>query len=249
MIEIVKPGMFTTIQDMGRNGLAHLGFPPGGAMDRRAAKQANLALGNDEGAAVLEITLYGPRIKCSADTRLALVGAQPKVLLDGKEHNMPLIELKKGQVLDIPILEKGCRTYLAVEGGFDVPEVFGARATLSHAAIGGLNGRALVKGDMLKVNPIGDQERTDLKIKNPTVPNQPQLKCRPGPEFNWFSNEDKVKFLTSTYTVSQNSNRMGMRLEGAQTFSDDERSMYSSALQPGVVQIPFDGNPIIILSK
>lgn len=247
-MEFIKPGMFTTVQDLGRGGLAHLGFPPGGVMDRASAIQANLALGNDAEAALLEITLFGPRIKFREDLRIALQGGRAKVFLDGESRDTSVIEVKKGQVLDIPLLEKGCRTYLAVEGGIDVPEVFGAKSTLSHAAIGGFEGRALIKGDVLKVLAVDDNnERPTIELKASSLPSNPQLKCRQGPEFDWFSNEDKVKFLTSTYTVSQNSNRMGMRLEDVQVFTEDNFAMFSSALFPGVVQIPHDGNPIIIL--
>lgn len=246
-MEIIKPGMFTTIQDLGRSGLAHLGFPQGGVMDRAAAINANLALGNDEGSAVLEITLFGPRIKFREDCRVALVGGLPKVLLDDKAITDSLIDLKSGQVLNIPLIEKGCRTYLAVEGGFEVPEIFGSKSTLTHAALGGYEGRALQKGDVLKVAKHETDEKTLLALKPVSIPNNPEIKCRRGPEFDWFSNEDKVKFLTSTYSVSQNSNRMGMRLEGKQVFAEREQDMFSSALFPGVVQIPTDGNPIIIL--
>lgn len=151
-IRIVNPGLSTTVQDLGRPGYYNIGIPLSGGMDRFALRVANMLVGNDENAAVLEAVFLGPEIEFTSDAIVAVTGAELPPKVDGKvQPTWTSFPMKKGQVLSFDYLKKGARAYIAVAGGIDVPVVLGSRSTYTLGALGGLEGRKLQKGDDLGV--------------------------------------------------------------------------------------------------
>ena len=152
-IEVLKPGLATTVQDLGRPGYYHLGIPVSGGMDRFALRAANVLVGNEEGDAVLEVVFLGPELRFATDAVVAVTGAELPPKLDGVPcDTWTAIAVKADQVLSFDFLKAGARAYVAVSGGIDVPLVLGSRSTYALGALGGLDGRALKVGDIL---PLG----------------------------------------------------------------------------------------------
>ena len=165
-IEVIKPGLSTTVQDLGRPGYYHLGIPLSGAMDRAALRAANLLVGNEEGAAALEAVFLGPELRFTADALVAVAGADLPPRLDGRpQPGWTALRVRAGQVLGFEFLRRGARAYVAVAGGIDVPPVLGSRSTYVLGALGGLDGRTLRAGDTL---PVGVPARTAAEGR--TVP-------------------------------------------------------------------------------
>src|ERR1700756_2968928 len=151
-IKVLKPGLATTVQDLGRPGYYHIGIPLSGAMDRHALVAANLLVGNDAGAAVLEAVFMGPELEFTEDATVAITGAELPPKLDGKpRETWTSFKVKRGQILSFDFLKQGARGYIAVAGGIDVPLVLGSRSTYALGALGGFNGRKLEAGDELPV--------------------------------------------------------------------------------------------------
>lgn len=156
MIEVRKPGLATTVQDLGRPGHYHLGIPQSGAMDRMALRSANLLVGNEEGAAGLEATFMAPELAFERDCTVAVTGAELPIRLDGVDQpGWTALAVRAGQVLSFGYLKSGARVYIAVSGGIDVPVVLGSRSTYLVGVLGGHEGRALAAGDRL---PLGDRK-------------------------------------------------------------------------------------------
>ena len=144
MIKVIKAGLATTVQDLGRPGYYHLGIPVSGAMDRLALRSANLLLGNDEGAAALEAVFMGPELVFECDTVIAVTGAQMPIKFDGVEQaGWTALAINAGQTLSFGFLKAGARIYIAVAGGIDVPQVLGSRTTYLVGTMGGFEGRAI----------------------------------------------------------------------------------------------------------
>lgn len=152
MIKVLKPGLATSVQDLGREGYYHLGIPPSGALDQYALSVANQLVGNPAGAAALECTLLGPELEFQQDALVAVSGAHMTPRVDGVEmHHDTAFTVKAGQVLRFDFPKAGARTYVAVAGGIDVPVVLGSRSTYALGALGGFQGRRLNAGDELPV--------------------------------------------------------------------------------------------------
>src|SRR5262245_54849985 len=155
-IRIVNPGLSTTVQDLGRPGYYNIGIPLSGGMDRFALRVANMLVGNDENAAVLEAVFMGPEIEFTSDAVVAVTGAELPPKVDGKlKATWTSFPVTKGQVLSFDYLKRGARAYIAIAGGIDVPVVLGSRSTYALGALGGLEGRKLQKGDALGVLKLG----------------------------------------------------------------------------------------------
>ena len=149
-IKVIKPGLSTTVQDLGRPGYYHIGIPASGGMDLYALRAANLLVGTPEGAAVLEATFLGPELEFTCDATVAVTGAELPPKVDGAERaTWTSFAVKKGQVLSFAFLKAGARAYIAVSGGVDVPIVLGSRSTYTLGALGGFDGRKLAAGDEL----------------------------------------------------------------------------------------------------
>ncbi|MCC6611750.1 MAG: biotin-dependent carboxyltransferase family protein [Burkholderiales bacterium] len=265
-IEVIKPGLLTTVQDLGRFGYQRFGVVAGGVMDEWAHRLANLLVGNGEDEATLEITLQGPTLRFEAPALVAVCGAALAARVDRAPlaHSRPVL-LRAGAVLEFRALERGCRAYLAVRGGIRVPLVMGSRSTYVRAGLGGLEGRALRKGDRLPIALYapGWYPALDAAMRSGDAPcaserwsvgpTAASAGVRPvrviaGPQWELFSQESRALFLGAEFRVSVNSDRMGYRLSGASIKPRRATEMISEAVAFGTVQVPPDGNPIILMA-
>ena len=252
-LQIIQPGMLSTIQDRGRYGYQRFGMPTAGAMDTFALRAANALLGNDDNAACIEATVLGPRIELLADTTIALTGASVSPRLNGDPIPMwQAVSAPAGSRLEFRGPKDGMRAYLAVGGGIDVPAVMGSRATYMKAAIGGMDGRHLRAGDI--INSFGDDStapRRDRSFPEDAIPNygsSHELRVVLGPQHEAFTQAGIDTFLSATYTVSIHSDRMGYRLEGNPIEHTHGPDVISDGTPLGTIQVPGDGQPIILLA-
>ncbi|MCF6096936.1 biotin-dependent carboxyltransferase family protein [Thermovorax subterraneus] len=247
---VLQPGLLTTIQDLGRYGYESQGVPTSGAMDEFAFRVANILLGNEENAPALEITVLGPTLEVLEDVAVAITGAQLPVEVNGKKRMVwSSFPLKKGDVLSIGAVSSGCRAYLAVSGGFKAEVVMGSASTYTRGKLGGLEGRPLKKEDLL-FRELGKKPAKFYRVDEryvPTYENVTEIRVILGPQDNYFD-EDNIKlFLNSTYTITKDSDRMGYRLEGPQIRAKKKHDIITDGIVPGAIQIPANGNPIIML--
>ncbi len=253
-LEVVRPGLLTTVQDLGRFGYQKYGVPTSGAMDQTAFRAANLLVGNDEAAAGLEATGEGPALRPLADLAVAIVGADMEPLLDGKPvETDAAIGLRSGQLLELRQARQGLRTYLAVAGGIDVPVMLGSRSTCLPAAFGGFCGRALRHGDLL---PVGSTRTRHRPITGRRLPPRwcsgssdvLTLRVILGPQDDHFTAEGIRTFLTGTYRLTPEMDRMGVRMQGPPIAHRSGADIISDSTPLGAVQVPADGQPIILLA-
>lgn len=250
--EVIQPGLFTTVQDLGRAGCQHLGIPNGGAMDSYALRVANRLLGNDENAAALEMTLLGPVLCFTADTLIAVTGGDLSARLDGRE--MPMWEtvfVHAGEQLTFDGVRSGCRAYLAVDGGIAVPAVLGSRSTYVRGRLGGLAGRTLKTGDVLAAGTPGRRRTAGLRVPAELVPAYAQeilVRVVLGPQDDYFPDQSIATFLSESYRVTADADRMGCRLEGAKLAHRQGADIISDAIPWGAVQVPGHGMPIVMLA-
>lgn len=241
-IEVVEPGMLTTVQDLGRTGHRAAGVGLSGAADPFALRLANLLVGNPESAAGLEFTLLGPELYFRNETVVALGGAEFDALPAWRPVRFPA-----GTRLKFGPARRGCRGYLAIAGGIDVPEVLGSRSTHPRIALGGHEGRALAAGDVLPVaasaREVLGHWRIDERIL-PAYSANPTVRVVRGAQADEFGAE----FLQQSFAVSPQSDRMGVRLSGVAARRTNHRELLSSAVVPGTIQIPPDGQPIVLLA-
>ncbi|MGD9125453.1 MAG: biotin-dependent carboxyltransferase family protein [Desulfarculaceae bacterium] len=251
VFKVIEPGLFTTVQDLGRYGSQQFGVPAAGALDGFSCRAANLLVGNPEVAAVLEMTFMGARLEVLAPAMVAVCGAEMPVLVNKKpQATWASFAVQAGDVLALPAAKKGIRSYLAVSGGIDVPLVMGSRCTYVGAHLGGQQGRPLLKGDVLRcleTGPLPGVREVPVKAR-PRMGGDQTLRSLPGPQDDFFDSGLEV-FFGSTYKVSSQTDRMGCRLEGAvvDLKPDAPKSIISEPSVPGGVQIPANGQPIILL--
>lgn len=261
MIEVLRAGALTTVQDQGRPGWAHLGVPRSGALDPAALRLANRLVGNPEHAAGLEITLTGCELRFIRAVTVALTGAPVDVLVERRPSDAPPVErqpverrpgdtgrplsLPAGATLRIGPARAGVRSWLAVAGGIAVEPVLGSRAT---DTLSGLGPPPLRDGDRLPVGaPTGPPAPVDLTVA-PAVPAGLRLALRPGPRQDWFTPAALDLLLRTAYAVSPASNRVGARLVGAALPRAVAGELPSEGLVLGAVQVPPDGQPLIFLA-
>jgi biotin-dependent carboxylase-like uncharacterized protein len=252
VFRVVSPGSLTTVQDLGRYRFIDRGVPPSGSLDLTAFRIANLLVGNPGGAAALEITLAGPALDVLGDEAdVALAGADMDLTVNRQAVPMwRSVRVKRGDQIRIGRAKSGCRAYLAVTGGIDVPLVMGSRSTCIKAKIGGLEGRALGKGDILRRFP-GECLRHPRILPPESIPVHPShivLRAVPGPQEEVFRKGLDL-FFDSYYDVTPEADRMGCRLQGPPVHHDEgyPQSIISEPTIPGNVQLPADGQPIILL--
>lgn len=249
-LEVLKPGLFTSIQDLGRWGYQASGVSVAGAMDPLALRMANRLAGNDEGAAGLEITLLGPRLRALRGCTVALVGGVFEVRVNGREApSQRALELSEGDELEIGRARRGARTYLAVAGGIDVPPVLGSRSTYTRAGFGGLDGRALQTGDTLPAGPV-PASRPHASVISPPLPGDGEVTVRVvlGPQQDHFSPETVREFLGTAFEISSDADRMGYRLAGHPLTHEGPAEIVSDGVVLGSIQVPPHGNPIVMLA-
>lgn len=255
---VLQAGLFDTIQDLGRTGYRRYGVTISGALDGYALRAANLLAGNPEDAAALEMTLLGPRLRFERETVAALAGADLDARLDGRPlPGWRAFAAPAGAELAFGGRRSGCRAYLAVAGGFDVPAVLGSRSTWVSAGLGGLEGRALRAGDRLPTGePRGDslrQARHSLASRRlpgscvPRYPDEVTLRVLPGPQADYFTEDALRTFYGTAWTVTDRSDRMGCRLGGPTLSHAGPAEIISDGIAPGSIQVPADGQPIAIL--
>ncbi|QCR36749.1 5-oxoprolinase subunit PxpC [Nissabacter sp. SGAir0207] len=247
MLKIVRAGMLTTVQDQGRHGFRALGISQTGALDLPALQLANLLVGNAPLTAALEITLGQFCAEFLREDWIALTGAGCDAELDGEKlWTGWRYRVKPGQRLVLKMPKRGMRSYLAVSGGFDVPEVLGSRSTDVKAGIGGHQGRALRDDDLLPLGTPQYLPRRPTGIKQLLFNNR--VRAVPGPEYLEFSPAARESFWRTAWQISPQSNRMGYRLHGHALERTTDREMLSHGLLPGVVQVPGNGQPIVLLA-
>lgn len=251
IFEVVQPGPMTTVQDLGRTGYQQYGVPTSGALDDYAFRLGNLLVGNDEGAAALEITLFGCQLRALQDTLIAITGADLAPAINGRP--LPIWEslwVKRDQLLSFSQLRKGCRSYLAVAGGIQVPEIMKSASTCVRAGIGGLDGGPLRKGDILRAGADATLAGT-AQIPASYIPaysNALALRVILGPQDDYFTSDGISTLLNSEYTVSAQADRMGYRLEGPLIQHSGGADIVSDGIPLGAIQVPGDGMPIILLA-
>jgi antagonist of KipI len=246
-IRVIKPGLLTTVQDRGRPGYRSAGVPFGGAMDAFALRMANLIVGNPDGAAGLEITLLGPELEFTADTVVAVGGAE----FEGAPPWRPLL-LRAGERLKFGECRQGCRAYLAVGGGLDVVPALGSRSTYLPGGFGGLGGRALREGDEIEIGAGlpgagGSRRHMSWRVSPSVLPAyspHPVLRAIRGAQADDFGAE----LWETEFQVSPKSDRMGLRLAGRKLARASAAELPSSAVAPGTVQVPPEGQPILLMA-
>jgi KipI family sensor histidine kinase inhibitor len=246
IVTVVRPGLFTTIQDTGRWGYQSLGVSVAGPLDSFAHRLANALVGNEAHAATLEVTLAGPELRFEHDVRLALAGADLGATLDGALL-VPgqTAAARASSVLRFGARRSGARCYLAFDGGIAVPPVLGSRATHVRSGLGGLQGRSLAAGDRI---PLGEPH--DSAAGRPRVQVEPrasQLRVLPGPNGGSFPQRSLEVLLRTRWTVSPQSDRMGYRLSGGR-IDPAADGMISTATFSGAIQVPPSGEPILLLA-
>ena len=266
-LKIITGGLQTAVQDLGRVGHQGKGVPVGGAMDRVALRLGNLLVGNDEGAASLEAQLIGPAVRFDSDALIALTGGDLEATIDG--NGVPLwhpIWVESGTTLRFGRPISGCRTYVAVAGGIDVPCVFGSRSTYLRAKFGGLEGRALKSGDTLHFGVKSPQSArivTSLRSAGrrvsvarwaiaagirPLYGDDVMARMIPGAHADALTDAAQESLTSATFRVSSSSDRMGYRLEGGELALREPLELISEGVTFGTMQLPAGGAPIILMA-
>ena len=254
-ITVIKPGMLTSLQDKGRYGHQHLGLSVAGAMDTLSQSLANLVLGNDENAATLEVTLLGPVLRFDEDAVIALCGADLSAEIRGVPVNQAEpTQVRAGEQLTFGRRVSGVRCYIAVRGGFDAPMFMGSASTYLRGLVGGLDGRALKAGDTLAIKPHAIDlpalpfESTALDdLLADLVGNT--VRVMPGREWDHFDDSARETLLGQPYKITTQSDRMGYRLEGPILDRANKRDILSEAITFGAMQVPPNGQPIVLMAE
>ena len=251
MITVIHPGMMTTVQDEGRWGYLAFGMPRAGVMDRYASRTANILCGNPKEAAVLEMTLLGGEYRFEQAGRIAICGAAMEAKLNGQPIALwQALDVKPGDDLELGFARSGCRAYLAITGGIDAPVVMGSRATYTKAAVGGINGRMLKAGDVLYVGEAKSQKAPAAAPEAwiPVYSEFIEVRVMIGPQEFLFEPDALPTMCAGEYKVTNEADRMGYRLEGPQLKHMGKADIVSDALCRGAVQVPGNGQPIIMMA-
>ena len=253
-LEVLEGGMLTTVQDLGRYGYQRYGVPVAGAMDPFALRAANMLVGNDSGEAAFEITIVGPTLRATESCLIAVAGAD----LSLRVNNWSLppwmsIFVRKGWVIEFGERKMGCRAYLAVAGGIDVPIVMGSKSTYLRGGFGGFEGRALKKGDIISTGPVSFHlpslaGKEFPRHRIPKYSDTPEVHVVLGPQDDYFSEEGIAIFLSSEYRVGATSDRMGYRLQGPEIAHKGRADIISDGIALGSVQVPADRQPIVMMA-
>ena len=246
-LKFVRSGMQTSIQDSGRSGFMHQGISRSGAMDPLSLQLANWLVSNPLNQATIEVTLIGPTIEFSQTLSIAICGAEFDLYLNGEPvFNNETINVKAADILEFKQLRNGARAYLAIAGELKVDSLFGSQSTHLTARFGGYKGRQIQANDVLKVLSAQETKKRELpEAYRPTFTGSYLLRCCRGIEADSFDQESLDSFYHSTYKVSVDSNRMGLRLEGKPVPFNTSVEIISSGLTQGSIQVPPSGLPII----
>lgn len=264
-VKVIRPGLLASIQDLGRHGFQKYGVIVSGAMDSFSLRMANLLAGNAESEAAIEVTMMGTLLQFERDSIIALTGGDLNPVIDGEQVPMwrPVL-VKKGSVLHFTVCRSGCRAYVSVFGGLSIKDVMNSKSTYLRGGIGGNKGRALQTNDILELNqkeqeahPLfhylnKQQDRAFSSvhwfIPSPHLNGQHVIRVMPGPEFERFTPGSQAAFWKGTFTISPQSDRMGYRLSGPELKLHSTFELLSEAVAEGTIQVPQDGNPIVLLA-
>lgn len=247
---VLDGGLFSTVQDGGRFGFRKFGVPVSGVMDKEAYKWANRLLGQPEETPVIEMTLKGGTFQFNSDAVFSITGAEmfPKIngnsISSNKTH-----KIKEGDILEFQYAKKGCRTYIGILGEWKINSVMNSYSTYTSGKFGGLHGEILDKGAVIEwkqrnsANILAEIPKTHI----PYFSNKLTVQFIPGPEWDWLPTEEQKRFLSTPFNVSSKSNRMGIRLELEESLTIAKRNMKSSGVVPGIIQLPPNGKPIILM--
>lgn len=276
MIDVLRAGVLSTVQDLGRNGYRHLGIAKAGALDPLALEVGNRLVGNAPQAAAIEVTVGPTALRFTQATRLAITGAQFGATLDGEPvHPWWSLPVRAGQTLVLQGPVRGMRGYVCVRGGIDVAPALGSRSTDLAAGFGGLGGRKLRDGDRLATGAHAQPPNRPTSVAAPPfgvkapqwcrfadVPHEPvrrgkhsagaeraaAIRVLRGPEYDMFDEAAHAAFWSDEWCVTPNSNRMGYRLAGSALTRERQTELLSHAVLPGTVQVPGNGQPIVLMS-
>jgi len=250
-VTVNSPGFLTTIQDLGRFGHAHLGVSQAGAADTIALRFGNLLLGNPENTPALEMTLVGGSFTFSSDCQIGITGSDFSPTIEGRP--VPLwttTQVSSGEALKFSSTKSGVRCYLCLRGELAVPHHFGSASTHLLSRLGGLSGRSLLKGDVLGYEPLEPLTRDLFRIVSDEALEQltPRtlIRVTPGPEMESFTEEAIRLLTTSSYEISEESNRVGLRLRGRALLRTTKEDILTEGVTVGAVQVPSSGQPIIL---
>ena len=250
IFRVVKPGLQTTVQDLGRQGFQQFGVSPSGAMDSYSMQIANILVGNTVGKAVLEASLIGPQLEALSDMTIAVCGGNFSLRVEG--HDVPMWRsflLKQGQILSLGTSKQGIRAYLAISGGIDVPSVLDSKSTFLNGGFGGHEGRALRVGDILYGDP---SLRKPYKLLHsdliPEYKKQMEVRVILGPHQHRFTEQSLRRFFTEPFIITPQSNRMGYQLTGPKLEHTEGPDIISDPIPRGGIQVPASGQPIILMA-
>jgi len=251
LFRVIKPGFFTTVQDLGRHGFLKYGVPISGAMDGFSLRLANILVGNDPGDACLELTMLGPELEVLRETQIAVAGGDIWVQINGQDTKMwQTLTMKSGDVISFGKVRTGCRAYLAVRGGINVPIILGSRSTYVRCEMGGFQGRQLKTGDYIDgfddAQPIGFCSSVSKELV-PDFSAEAGVRVILGPQLESFTEKGVETFLSNPYMITIEADRMGYRLEGPMIEHREGVGMISDAILPGSVQVPPSGKPIVTM--
>jgi antagonist of KipI len=251
LFQVIKPGLMTTFQDLGRTGYQEYGVVVAGAMDDFSLQIANLLVGNKRDEAGLEVTMMGPVLKVLEDAVIAITGGNLSPRVNGQPAPMwKSFAVKEGQLIEFGQPLEGIRSYISVAGGFDLLAVMGSNSTYLKARIGGLNGRALEKEDILygTENPHAVTGRSLHYDEIPKYKKEVTVRVILGPHQDAFTDETIKTFLSSSYEITPQSDRMGYRLKGPELSHKTTADIISEAIPLGGIQVPANGQPIILMA-
>jgi antagonist of KipI len=248
-ILVEAPGLFTTVQDLGREGFGSLGVSASGAADPISLRLGNRLVGNPDSAAALEMTLVGGTFRFEENSVIAVTGSDFGPCVNSIPRPMwSSVEIQKGQTVALGPSRTGARAYLCVQGGIAVKPFLGSASTHVLSGLGGFEGRALRKGDRLELGAATPRFRKRTVSPKELERLQPRkvLRLTDGPQSDWFPNSGRKTLCESTFRVTEQSNRMGIRLEGPPIAPDPSRQMTTEGVSLGAIQVPPSGQPIIL---
>ena len=248
-LAVLQPGLLSLLQDSGRRGRQRIGLTSGGPLDGEAYWYCNRLLQNTPGSTAIEVSFGGLQLEARTDTYICVTGADMPLTIDGGERpGWEVHPVRAGQTIALDFARAGCRAYLGVAGGFDITPSFGSTSTVAREKIGGLNGDKLQPGDLLPCNAAGERRRYYLpEFRRPKYTRMATVRVIPGYQQRHFSRLQQRRFFSHAFTVSNRCDRMGYRLEGPVIKCDIE-GILSEGICFGAIQIPADGQPIVLLN-
>jgi antagonist of KipI len=253
-VTVLKSGLLTTVQDLGRYGYQREGIIVSGAMDSLSLRLANLLVGNEFFDACLEVTLIGPTLRFEVDCIIAICGGNLTPTINKEE--IPLNKphfVRKGEILEFGQLKYGSRCYIAIRGGIQIEPVLDSRSTCLPAKFGGLNGRALQKGDELPLinTPYKNSYKVNWKLSfyfDSLLFNNEPIRFIKGRQYHWFNDDSINLFHSSSFSLTKDTNRMGYRMDGPSLHLTNQQELLTEGVAFGTVQVPANGQPIILMA-